>query len=70
MTQNYQPHQRGKRKYLTYSEESLQLCMESVKSGALSVSKASKQYGIPRGTIQNKLKNIQNLLGHLQLSMK
>ena len=32
--------------------------MESAKSGALSINKASKQYGIPQGTIQNKLKNI------------
>ena len=32
--------------------------MEAVKSGALSINKASKQYGTPRGTIQNRLKNI------------
>ena len=58
MPWNYQPHQRGKCKYLTYSEESLQLCMEAVKPSALSINKASRQYEIPQGTIQNKLKNI------------
>ena len=58
MRRNYQPHQRGKRKYLTYSEGSLQLCMEAVEPAALPINKASEQYGIPRETTQNKLKNI------------
>ena len=58
MPQNYHPHHRRKRKYPTYSEESLQMCMEAVKSGALSINKASKQYRMPWGTIQKKLKNI------------
>ena len=39
------------------------MCMEAVKSGALSINKASKQYGIPQGTIQNKLKNIHKSVG-------
>ena len=58
MPRNYQPHHRGEHKYLIYSEESLQMCMEAVKSGALSINKASKQYRMPWGTIQKKLKNI------------
>ena len=32
--------------------------MEAVKPSALSINKASRQYEIPQGTIQNKLKNI------------
>ena len=41
MSHDYQPHHRGKCKYLTYSEESLRLCMEAVTSGALSINKTS-----------------------------
>ena len=57
MPQDYQPDLKGKCKYYTYSEESIQLCIEAFESGALSLNKASKQYVIPKGTIQNKLKN-------------
>ena len=58
MPRTYQPKQRGKRQYLSYSKETLALCIESVKSGSLSINKASKQYRIPRGKIQNKMKNL------------
>ena len=58
MPRTYKPHQRGKRQYLSYSPEMLEECIESVKSGALSINKASKTFNIPRGTIQNKMKNI------------
>ena len=57
MPYNYQQHQGGG-KCFTYSEESLQFCMEAVKLGALSINKTSKQHGLLQGTIQNKLKNI------------
>ena len=58
MPQIYQPHQTGKCKYLTYSEESLQLCMEATKFGALFINKTSRQYKKPPRTIHNKLSNI------------
>ena len=58
MPQTNQPKQRGKCQYLSYSKETLALHIESVKSGSLSINKASKQYKIPRGTIQNKMKNL------------
>ena len=58
MPQTYKPCQRGKRQYLSYSPETLEECIESVKSGTLSINKASKTFNIPRGTIQNKMKNI------------
>ena len=58
MPQTYKPRQRGKRQYLSYSPETLEECIESVKSGTLSINKASKTFNIPRGTIQNKMKNI------------
>ena len=57
MPRTYKPRLRGKRQYLSYSEETLQQCIESVKSGT-SINKASKTFNIPRGTIQNKMKNI------------
>ena len=62
MPRTYQPRKRGKCDYLTYSEETLQKCLEAVRSGSLSINKAIKEYNIPRGTIQNKLENIINQL--------
>ena len=56
----YQPRKRGKRDYGAYAEETLQKCMEAVRSGSLSINKASKTYNIPRGTIQNKMKNVHS----------
>ena len=53
----YKPRQRGKQ-HLSYSPETLEECIESVKSGTLSINKASKTFNIPKGTIQNKMKNI------------
>ena len=38
--------------------ESLQLCMEATKFGALSINKTSRQYKKPPRTIHNKLSNI------------
>ena len=57
MPRTYQPSKRGKRDYPAYTEETLQKCLEAVRSGSLSINKATKEYNIPRGTIQNKLKN-------------
>ena len=60
MPRTYQSRKRGKRDYLAYTEETLQKCLEAVRSGSLSINKATKEYNIPRGTIQNKLKNIHS----------
>ena len=60
MPRTYQPRKRGKRDYLAYTEETLQKCLEAVRSGSLSINSATKEYNIPRGTIQNKLKNIHS----------
>ena len=39
--------------------------MQAVRSDSLSINKASKEHNIPRGTIQNKFKNIHsNSVGH------
>ena len=56
MPRTYQPRKRGKRDNGVYTEETLQKCMKAVRSGSLSINKASKTYNIPRGTIQNKMK--------------
>ena len=62
MPRTYQPRKRGKRDYFAYTEETLQKCFEAVRSGSFSINKAIKEYNTPRGTIQNKLKNIVNRL--------
>ena len=58
MPSTYQPRARGKRNYVAYTEETLQECMEAVRSGSIPIKKASETFNIPRGTIQNKMKNI------------
>ena len=54
------PQARSKRNYVAYTEETLQKCMEAVRSGSISINKASKTFNIPRGTMQNKMKNIHS----------
>ena len=56
----YQPQARGKQNYIAYTEETLQKCMEGVRSGSISINKASKTFNTPTGTIQNKMKNIHS----------
>ena len=56
----YQPQARGKQNYVAYTEETLQKCMEAVRSGSISINKVSKTFNIPRGTIQNNIKNIHS----------
>ena len=58
----YQPRKRGKCDYLAYTEETPQRCLEAARSGSLLINKATKEYNIPRGTSQNRLKNIVNQL--------
>ena len=60
MPRTYQPRARGKQNYVAYTEETLQKCMEAVRSGSISINKASKTCNIPRGTMQNKTKNIHS----------
>ena len=45
--------------YLAYSEEILSSCLESIKSGTLSLNKASKSFNITPGTLQNNVKNLK-----------
>ena len=42
----------------SYSEGTLQKSLAGVKAGKISMNKAQKQYGIPYGTIYNKLKGL------------
>ena len=60
MARTYEKRKRGKRNYLSYSEETLHKCMGAVKAGKISINKASKDFKIPRGTIQNKLKQVHS----------
>ena len=53
MVRNYQ----GKT-VKSYSKDTLQKCLAAVKAGKMSMNKAQKQYGIPYGTIYNKLKGL------------
>ena len=53
MVRNY------KRKTVTtYSEDTLRKCLAAVKAGKISMNKAQKKYGIPYGTIYNKLNGL------------
>lgn len=45
----------GSRKYTDYSNDDLIQAIRSVKAGVISMAKASKKYGIPIGTLHNKL---------------
>ena len=49
-----------KRGYITYSEEALDKCLNSINSNQMSQREASETYGIPRSTIKNKLKNLHS----------
>ncbi|KAL4719073.1 hypothetical protein ACJJTC_011537 [Scirpophaga incertulas] len=49
--------QLGSRTYRNYSEEMLKLACQSVESGQISSRDAERQFGIPRRTIVNKIKN-------------
>ncbi|XP_013188729.2 uncharacterized protein LOC106133519 [Amyelois transitella] len=55
----------GSRLYKNYSNEMLMLACEAVQSGQVSSRDAEKQFGIPRRTILNKLKNLHTKsVGH------
>lgn len=43
------------RTYLRYTSETLQTAIEAVKKSALSIYAASRSYGIPYGTLYNKI---------------
>ncbi|XP_022191349.2 uncharacterized protein LOC111049560 isoform X1 [Nilaparvata lugens] len=47
----------GRRNYRNYSEETLEMCMDDIRTGELSLRKASDKYNIPITTLKNKLKN-------------
>ncbi|XP_060868920.1 uncharacterized protein LOC132943820 [Metopolophium dirhodum] len=47
----------GTRTYQNYSENTLQMCLKSIRLKLMSQRAASKHYKIPRSTIKNKLKN-------------
>ncbi|KAL4714231.1 hypothetical protein ACJJTC_009583 [Scirpophaga incertulas] len=47
----------GARRYADYSKETLNLAIDLVSTKALSSYEAEKQFGIPRRTILNKIKN-------------
>ena len=65
MPRTYLPRKRGKHDYLVYTEETVQKCLEAVRSGSLSINKGTKEYNISRGIVQNKLKNIHSKsVGH------
>ena len=53
MVRNYQ-----RKTVKSYSKDTLQKCLAAVKAGKMSMNKAQKQYGIPYGTIYNKLKGL------------
>ena len=42
-------------KYRSYTAESMQIGLEMVRSGSISIKGASKRYGVPRATLQGKL---------------
>lgn len=50
----------GSRRYADYSNETLQRCLDDIRSGRHNQTSASKAYNIPRSTIKNKLKDIFN----------
>ncbi|KAF6210599.1 hypothetical protein GE061_013705 [Apolygus lucorum] len=43
-------------KRFTYTEEDLAVAIRAVKAGTLSINKAAKIYGIPKGTLFNKVR--------------
>ncbi|CAF4896005.1 unnamed protein product [Pieris macdunnoughi] len=55
----------GSRMYKNYSEEMLMLACEAVQSGQISTRDAQRQFGIPRRTIVNKIKQVHTKsIGH------
>lgn len=48
----------GSRAYANYSPETLEECLNSIRSGQLSQRVAATRFGVPRSTIKNKLKRI------------
>ncbi|VEN39721.1 unnamed protein product, partial [Callosobruchus maculatus] len=50
-----QRNRSAKRRLFTYSEASLQESLRSIRSGELSIREASRKYGVPRATIQDRL---------------
>ncbi|KAF6210009.1 hypothetical protein GE061_015764 [Apolygus lucorum] len=47
-------------KRFQYSQESLEKALGLIKEGKLSLSKASKDYGIPKGTLFNKIHDVKD----------
>ena len=54
MVRNYQ-RKPGSQNSRNYNEETLVICLSMVKSNKMSLSKASKEFKIPKGTLSNKL---------------
>jgi len=52
--------QPGARSYGDYTRETLEMCLEVIKSGAKTQRAAAIFYGIPRSTIKNKLKGLHD----------
>lgn len=44
-----------KRQYKSYSSENVEKALDEVKTNKLSLTKAAKKYGIPKGTLINKI---------------
>lgn len=59
MPRNY-VRQVGSRRYVDYSNETLQKCLDDIRSGRHTQTSASQAYNIPRSTIKNKLKDVFN----------
>lgn len=47
----------GSRRYVDYTKEQLEECLNAIRSKRLTQREAAKKYNIPRSTIKNKLKN-------------
>ena len=58
MVRNYQ-RKPGSRNYRNYDKETLAKCLAKIKSNKMSLSKASKEFKIPKGTLSNKLDNVK-----------
>lgn len=57
MPQNYKTTLRS-RSYVNYSVETLEKCLEEIRSGEMIKRNAAAHYNIPRSTIKNKLKGL------------
>ena len=58
MVRNYQ-RKPGSQNYRNYDEETLPKCLAKIKLNKMSLSKASKKFKIPKGTLSNKLNNVK-----------